>query len=201
MSDLPRVALAVEGPTDLPIILAALDAMLGEIVPSFLQPPGDSIETTTIGGDAGEHGGGWKGVRSWCQSARSSGQWANALARHGMVIIHVDADIAGDDEIKVECACPPPVDTVNALRPVVAGWIGQPVEEKCVLCVPSKASDAWLTSGASAQTTRCVLSTSPTTTARSVSFTVLRAMGASSSPSRHASGRTYSSTAHSWSPP
>jgi hypothetical protein len=144
VSELPRIAIAAEGPTDLPIIAAALDAVLGEVTLSFLQPPGDSIDATTPGGHAGEYGGGWKGVRTWCQQARASGQWAAVLSTHRMVVVHVDADIAGDPEIGVEKPCPPPSDTCDAVRQIVTGWIGGPLEPKCVLCVPSKASDAWL---------------------------------------------------------
>ena len=144
MSDPPRIAIAAEGPTDLPIIAAALDAILGEVTLSFLQPPGDSIDATTPGGHAGDHGGGWKGVRAWCKEARASGQWAAAFLTHRIVVVHVDADIAADPEIDVEKACPPPSDTCDAVRQIVTGWIGGPLEPHCVLCVPSKASDAWL---------------------------------------------------------
>ena len=135
-----RVGLAAEGPTDLVILVAALDAILGEIQPRYLQPQSDALPD----GDAGEHGGGWKGVRSWCSEARGNGTWSMALENNHVVVVHVDADIAGDAEINVEKPCPPPADTVDALRPVVAGWIGGPLEPKCVLCVPSKATDVWL---------------------------------------------------------
>ena len=144
MSDLPRVGLVAEGPTDFVILVAALDAILGEVVPRFFQPPGDRIDATTVGGAAGTYGGGWKGVRAWCRDARANGQWDEAVTGNQAVVVHVDADIAGDPEIDVERPCPPAVDTVDALRPVVAAWIGPPLDARCVFCIPSKASDAWL---------------------------------------------------------
>ncbi len=144
MSEPLRVAIVAEGPTDLPILVAAIDAIDGEIVPRFLQPPGDSIDATTPGGNAGPLGGGWKGVRRWCQQARGSAQWDEALRSNDLVVIHVDADVASDPEVAVAAPCPPAGDTVDALRPVILAWVGPPADARCVLCVPSKASDAWL---------------------------------------------------------
>lgn len=144
MSKPLRVGLVTEGPTDYPILVAALEALFGEVQATPLQPPLDSIGAMPAGGAAGDHGGGWKGVRSWCQAARGNGQWEIALGRNALVVIHVDADVAGEGEIGVEQPCPPASASVDGLIPVVAGWIGEPLEDKCVLCVPSKASDAWL---------------------------------------------------------
>lgn len=144
MSSLPRVAIVAEGPTDFHILIAAVEAALGDVVPVFVQPPADSIDATTVGGDAGPYGGGWKGVRRWCEAARQSGEWQAALDANSVLVVHVDADVADDPEIAVSQPCPPPAASVDALREVVRNWIGEVDERRCVVCVPSKASDAWL---------------------------------------------------------
>ena len=64
MSRVAKVAFIVEGPTDQVILLAVVDALLGEITPRYIQPPRDVVEGPGSGGNAGVFGGGWKGVRS-----------------------------------------------------------------------------------------------------------------------------------------
>lgn len=155
MSD-PRIALISEGPTDFIVIEAALKAVLQRsFVLSQLQP-----EPTRP-----EIGGGWGGVFKWCQEFRRRGALSietdSTLSQFDLVIIHLDADVAG--KVYADCGpavaeaaaallglpcaqpCPPPLNTVVALEAVLLSWIGiAAVGPKSLLCIPSKASDAWL---------------------------------------------------------
>ncbi|ONN67583.1 hypothetical protein [Herbaspirillum sp. VT-16-41] len=159
MSD-PRIALISEGPTDFIIIEAALKSVLQRpFVLTQLQP-----EPTRP-----EMGGGWGGVFKWCQEFRLRGaasiETDATLSVFDLVIIHLDADVAGrqyaDCGPAVEQAaanlqalpcdrpCPPPVDTVAALEMVLLSWLGiAAAGPKSLLCIPSKASDAWLAAAA-----------------------------------------------------
>jgi hypothetical protein len=155
MSD-PRIALIAEGPTDFIVIEAALKAVLQRpFVLIQLQP-----ERTRP-----EMGGGWGGVFKWCQGFRSRGASSieadPTLSLFDLVIIHLDADVAGKQYADCGPAvaqaaatlqglpchqpCPPPVNTVAALEVVLLSWLGiAAVGPKSLLCIPSKASDAWL---------------------------------------------------------
>lgn len=155
MSD-PRIALVAEGSTDFVIIEAALKAVLQRpFVPTLLQP-----ESTRP-----EMGSGWGGVFKWCQEFRLRGAASievdPTLANFDMVIVHLDADVAGKryadcgptveqvaatlQTLPCEQPCPPPVDTVAALEKVLLSWLGIPaIGPKSLFCIPSKATEAWL---------------------------------------------------------
>ncbi len=159
MSDL-RVALVAEGPTDGVVIEAALRALLPvPFILTVLQP-----EPTLP-----RVGGGWCGVLRWCRAFAASGHGVleqdPTLAGFDLFVIHVDADVAemayadcgapaaADAEADVvalpalPCAkpCPPAEDTANEIRDRLRAWLGGAAPgPKTVLCVPSKATEAWL---------------------------------------------------------
>lgn len=157
MSDL-RIGLVAEGKTDETIITAAITAFLGRsFVLTLIQP-----ETSDAFGGAGALGGGWGGVYRWCRkmvSMRVPVGENPSLGSFDLIIIHVDADVAGMtyDEAKIhdgpaglpcERPCPPAADSVNALRKVILHWLdldpagGPP--ERWVFCNPSKCPESWL---------------------------------------------------------
>lgn len=157
MSDL-RIALVAEGPTDQIVIDAALKAIVGRpFVLTLLQP-----ETSDPLGGAGPLGGGWGGVYQWCRqlvSMQYSVSQNPSLAGFDLVLLHVDADVAGmsyadagiyDGRTDLPCerACPPAEDSVNALREAVLGWIdltpAAGLPDRWVCCVPSKCTEAWI---------------------------------------------------------
>jgi len=153
-----RVALVAEGPTDLVIIEAALRALLSKpFTLTLLQP-----EPTRP-----RFGGGWCGVLKWCREVAARGtislETDPTLASGGfeLFVIHTDADVAeasySDGGAAVASAaqglpalpcskpCPPPEDSANEIRARLLAWLGMTtVGQKTVLCVPSKASEAWL---------------------------------------------------------
>lgn len=153
-----KIALIAEGKTDFAIIEAALKAILDQsFVITLLQP-----ETSDAFGGAGVHGGGWGGVYRWCRQLVSMEcpiSTNPSLAGYDLVLIHVDADVAGmsyeeaniDDgltDLPCELPCPPPEDSVNALREVIAGWLDLPSQNalptRWAFCNPSKCTEAWV---------------------------------------------------------
>jgi len=146
--DTLRVSVVCEGKTDHLVIEAALASVLDEdFVCTMIQPE----QATFAGSDFGEMGAGWTGVRNWCEGVKErygdleSAVDAQPLAASHLLVLHVDADIAADSEIDVDMPCPPAWDTVQRLRDVVLGWGGtDDVPPRVVLCIPSKAVEAWV---------------------------------------------------------
>lgn len=157
MSEL-RVALVAEGPTDRVVVEAALKALLPRpFTLAVLQPEATRPQLGT----------GWCGVLKWCREAAARG--AEDLERDAtlpgfdLFVIHVDADVAeasyGDGGHALEATaaaaslpalpcsqpCPPPALAVDAIRARVQAWLGlERTGPRTVLCVPSKATEAWL---------------------------------------------------------
>ncbi|AGX86758.1 hypothetical protein [Candidatus Symbiobacter mobilis] len=155
MSD-PRIALIAEGPTDFIIMEAALKAVLQR--PFVLTPLQPEPTRPDIGN-------GWGGVFKWCQEFRLRGAVSieadPTLSQFDLVVVHLDADVAGKryadygptmenaaatlQALPCERPCPPPTDTVAALEAVLLSWLDiAALGPKSVFCIPSKASDAWL---------------------------------------------------------
>ena len=161
MSDL-RIGLVAEGKTDLVIIEAALQSILGDrsFILQLLQP-----ETSAPFGAAGQHGGGWGGVYRWCQqhlSMRGPTGENPSLLGFDLILLHVDADVAGDTyqnaniqngwtDLPCQAPCPPAADSVEALRQVLCHWLnltpGAALPSHWVFCIPSMCSEAWLIAG------------------------------------------------------
>jgi hypothetical protein len=147
------IGLVAEGVTDFVIIEAALKVCLGRsFVLTLLQPEATRPEIQ----------GGWGGVYKWCRASEARGfgslEKDPTLSGFDLLIIHVDADVAGKaySDISVEapetvlplpCArpCPPPEATVASLEKVVLSWLGYgELGEKTLFCIPSKATESWL---------------------------------------------------------
>lgn len=158
MSDL-RVALVAEGPTDAIVISAALKALLPRpFVLTPLQPEPTRPKLGT----------GWGGVLRWCLDFATRGHARfeddPTLPGFDLFVVHIDADVAEkryadvSDEIADVAGqrgwptlpnviqCPPPSGSADAMRTCILAWAGmQGPGPKTVLCVPSKAVEAWLT--------------------------------------------------------
>ncbi|WP_143594056.1 hypothetical protein [Synechococcus sp. BO 8801] len=105
-------------------------------------------DESLYGGDAGPHGGGWKGVRGWCKSVQAAGglEAIGALRPDvHLLIIHVDADIVLDKEHDAAGLCPPPENNILAAEALVMGWLGLVnLPENVLIWVPGMATEAWL---------------------------------------------------------
>jgi hypothetical protein len=143
MSEAIAIRVVSEGPTDTIVIRSAVAALGVEAVITQIQPEDNS---NLLGGDSlGEFGGGWKGVRAWCQSAVKNGGLQVTLANARTLVVHVDADIAYDKEISRAQTCPTARDTADAVRSTVLGWLGVTRPPNgIVLCVPAMSTEAWV---------------------------------------------------------
>lgn len=133
------VQVVCEGETDFIVIEAAMAALLPSrsIVLIMTQP--DISETFKT---LGENGGGWKGVRNWCQRVLP---FFGITAPPKALIIHVDADVADDADVNCAMACPPPAATTTLLRDfIVQNWCAGSVPDQTVFCTPSKNTEAWV---------------------------------------------------------
>jgi hypothetical protein len=158
MSEL-RVALIAEGPTDAIVIQAALKALLPRpFVLTQLQPEPTRPKLGT----------GWGGVLRWCLDFATRGHARfeddPTLPGFDLFVVHIDADVAekryadvsdemadlagqrGWPSLPNVIPCPPPSGSADAMRTCLLAWAGmQAPGPKTVLCVPSKAVEAWLT--------------------------------------------------------
>ncbi|MCA9680793.1 MAG: hypothetical protein KC457_01255 [Myxococcales bacterium] len=133
-----------EGPTDVEVLRGILSTYIGDYTLRVLQPEGSAY-----GGDAGPHGGGWKGVRSWCHTVATAGGFETVLPANppiDLLIIHIDADIADEAEIAVAEPCPPPMPTIRALERLLLTWLGleEGAPDNLALWIPSKSTEAWI---------------------------------------------------------
>lgn len=157
MSDL-RVAIVAEGPTDAIVIAAALKALLPRpFVHTLLQPKNPPSEMGT----------GWGGVLRWCLEFAERGyaefETDPTLPGFDLFVVHIDADVTemsyGNVSRELESdarnngwpalpsafACPPPTGSTDAMRSCILSWTGMSAAgQKTVLCVPSKAIEAWV---------------------------------------------------------
>ena len=150
-----RIAVVVEGPTDSIVLEAIVRSLLA----------GADFEFQTLQPDDSAafrpHGPGWAGVYRWSRQAAEEGgrslSGSSALSRWDLLIIHLDADVAGktyasaniksppQDNLPCERLCPPPRHTTDTLRTVLLGWLDeQTCPSRTILCTPSKTMDAWV---------------------------------------------------------
>lgn len=133
-----QVQVVCEGDTDFVVIEAATKALFPtkSIVLTMIQPD------TSLAFTLGEHGGGWKGVRSWCKQVLPLfGLNAGPKA----LILHVDADVADDPEVNCAQKCPPATATTTALRQfVIREWCAGAVPRQTIFCTPSMNIEAWV---------------------------------------------------------
>jgi len=110
MSDGLTIGIVAEGPTDHIVLEHVLSALTTTPMTFLTLQPDTSIG---LAGAADRHGGGWRGVLSWCQAATAeSGTIAGYLSsaygpKIDFLVIHLDADVASDPDIAVERDCPP----------------------------------------------------------------------------------------------
>jgi hypothetical protein len=158
MSKPVRVAFGVEGDTDLVMLKAAVQSLLGErdFVPTLLQPQNSEIlqptsEVLPLG---------WPGVYHWCQQTSGAimGNFRNDVLflNHDVLIIQLDADVAAftyksghiEDncqDLPFKAQCPPPHATTNRLRNVLLRWMHEnEIPPRTVFCTPSKSLEGWI---------------------------------------------------------
>ena len=159
MSEPLRIAAAVEGPTDRIVLQAIVEALLPnqDFVLQVVQP---EVSAAFEESQFGQLGGGWPGVYKWCRQSATEGAGSvlnsTVLRNYDLVIVHVDADVAGKtyksgniprpviNDLPCDEPCPPASATADRLRAVVSDWLGLTERGPIVLCIPSKNMDAWM---------------------------------------------------------
>lgn len=136
-----KIGTVCEGPTDQVIIRSILDSTLDDYISVPIQPP-----RTAFGGDAGIHGAGWKGIRTWCRQEAAGEKFKGILRNIDILIIQVDADIQyeSDAEVNRSVSCPPPESGADAVRKLLLDWLALDLlPDRAVFCVPAAASETW----------------------------------------------------------
>lgn len=135
-----RIGMICEGPTDRVILEAILDRYADDYEAIPIQPPVSAVG----GGDAGPFGGGWKGIRTWCQQETTGGNLNILTENFDLIIIQIDADVLHDTEVNEILPCPPPESRANAMRRLIYRWLGlDMLPEKIICCVPTMTSETW----------------------------------------------------------
>ena len=155
MSKPIRIALVVEGKTDRIVLEAAISRILDErpFVLTQLQPEESLAFDETAPG-------GWGRVFRWCQLSAERGRGSlrgdPLFDFHDVLILHLDADVAGKTyasarihgqpgDLPFSEPCPPARKTTDRLRSVLLRWVGETeVPERTVMCIPSKNTEAWV---------------------------------------------------------
>ena len=160
MSEPLRIAVSAEGPTDAIVLEAILNSLLPNSEFEFhtLQPEGSVAFGSA---PVGTLGVGWVGVYRWSRQSVLEGgcsvSSSSVLSYHDVLIVQVDADVAGKTyssgnihnapcaDLPCEEPCPPPNSTTDALRAVILTWLGETTcPSRIVLCTPSKNIEAWV---------------------------------------------------------
>ncbi|MBN1261766.1 MAG: hypothetical protein JXB35_13905 [Anaerolineae bacterium] len=146
-----NIGTVVEGPTDRLRLEAVLDHLLPEEHRYFsLQP------TVTFG----ETGAGWKGVRRWCHESwqRDNSDLDLLLSEHtgpkvDLLVIHVDADIAAEEELladkilgpgKLLQPCPPVSATVTQIEHLILHWLNRDaLPGHVIFAIPAQDAETW----------------------------------------------------------
>ncbi len=99
---------------------------------------------SSIQGNLGPHGGGWKGVQSWCREKAGDQGSLEALSQNqDLVILQLDCDVAQEPEVNCDQGCRPPKPTAEKLKEKVGAWLGGTFPDFIVFCAPSMASETW----------------------------------------------------------
>ncbi len=86
----------------------------------------------------------------WCQArGENEGGFENdiVLANCDFLIIHVDADIASEADLRhlsLSAPCPPPKVTCDNIRSYIISLLGGNPPPKVVFCIPAQCTEAWI---------------------------------------------------------
>lgn len=137
-----RIFYVTEGKTDQLVIDALVARWLGDedFIPTAIQPP----ESAYADGTETRLSQGWKGVLAWCANVVVRD---DVIARADCLFIHMDADVAGDPNLKdppFAAGCPPASAASNWVRAELGARLPMPCPTNVVLCVPAHDLEAWV---------------------------------------------------------
>ncbi len=157
-----RIALIAEGKTDKLVIEAAIESILGHkrFSVTQLQPDEGAYEIGRGTIDSAHRSDGWNGVYRWCRDTHKMGSGSiegTGLEDFDLVIVHIDADVAGStyqaaniadnptNDLPCVQPCPPAEDTVDVLESVLKTWLPALMTTRNVIpCIPSQCTESWV---------------------------------------------------------
>jgi hypothetical protein len=141
-----RVYFVTEGVTDQIVLEALVKKWLdgSEFIPRHIQPPTSAL----VEGSQGQLSQGWKGVLAWLKGERPAGPAGrdHALNDAHCLIVHVDADVAADEDFAsppFAGTCPPAAPQCDWVRARLAAALGS-TPPNLVWCVPAQSTEAWV---------------------------------------------------------
>lgn len=136
----PVVGFVCEGSTDIVVLRAVTEAILGPIDPRALRPLVDEMDRQQAGTRTG-----WSEVRAWCQS---TADFADLFLPDigdplDLLVIAIDLDIAIDAGVEKE---PENLSTYDAksLCDIIKSWLPAPLPGAVVIAIPVTAIEAWI---------------------------------------------------------
>jgi len=120
------VGFIYEGVTDIPVLQAVVDAVLGpDYEARFIQPERDALGGLT----------GWTEVKKWCERSGDALSDLLTWTSIDLLILQIDADVR--TEVRAR--------TTADLCATVKGWLGHGARDpRLVIVIPAQAIEAWL---------------------------------------------------------
>jgi hypothetical protein len=126
-----RVGIICEGPTDYIVLSEVMKAQGPVQQLTLLQPPTDRLTGP---------GPGWQGVRRFLQTEGI----ALEIGVHDVVVVHVDADVRKDAELRGRLREDPDPESLGPLCDHVKSWFADGVTPNAIIVLPREATEAWL---------------------------------------------------------
>lgn len=137
-----RVGIVAEGPTDVVVLAACLEAALQARL------SGRQLVVRQVYPDESRmFGQGWKGVVKYAASLAERAAMGSVLpANLDLLVVHLDGEVANEPIMELSVSCPPASAAANELRSIVLFIMGLDVasEPRVVVSVPCQDIEAWL---------------------------------------------------------
>lgn len=136
----PVVGFVCEGSTDIVVLRAVVEALLGPIDQRALRPLVDEMDRQQPGSKAG-----WSEVRAWCRSTQDLSDLFHPDVGEplDLLVLALDLDIAIDAGVEK-----PPENLssydAKSLCAIIKGWLPAPLPAGVVIAIPVSAIEAWV---------------------------------------------------------
>ena len=139
-----KIYFVTEGITDQIVIAGLARFWLGEEIEAIqLQPP----QTQNLFLSTPQLSQGWKGILAWCKDNELQGIRDEVLKRADCLFIHIDADVASDNDFKnpiFQQPCPPASNACDWVRDEIISCFENALPNNVVLCVPAQDLETWI---------------------------------------------------------
>jgi len=134
------VGFVCEGSTDVVILRAFVEAVIGPIETRALQPETDELDRSLPGAATG-----WSEVKAWCERLSSYDDYFSPLVGDplDLLVIAMDLDIAIRAGLQKQPANLKAYDA-KALCDIVKSWMPAPLHGRVVITIPVMSVEAWI---------------------------------------------------------